>query len=281
MVKKPLGDSLSLFTENKFSVILFSILIILTFFMMGIDARHQILSKARQIIAIPGSPVTQLINLPQVIFTEISDLSETKTSLKKSNIALKKQLHTLTIENQKHNFIQSENEMLRKKLRLQTLNQNQNQIAEIILPSIKMNQNIITINKGKNDNVQAGALIVNELGLVGQIQAVFQDTSEAFSLTSKRFAVAAILEGNQGNVILHGNGETLNIPYIPIQEKIDIGDIYVTSGLAQLYPKGIKIGSVTNILPTSDTQFNQIIITPFTRPLTFSQIMIFNPQHDN
>ena len=281
MVKNPLGDSLNLFTENQFSVILFIILIILTFLMMGIDSRHQILLKTRQIIAIPGSPVTQLINLPQVIFTEISDLSETKTSLKKSNIALKKQLHTLTVENQKKNFIQSENEMLRNKLRLQTFNQKQNQIAEIILPSIKMNQNIITINKGKNDDVQAGALIVNELGLVGQIQIVFQDTSEAFPLTSKRFAVAAILEGNQGNVILHGNGETLNIPYSPIQEKIDIGDIFVTSGLAQLYPKGIKIGSVTNILPTSDKQFNQIIVTPFTRSLTFSQIMIFNPQYEN
>lgn len=281
MANKPLGDSLSLFTENKFSVVLFSILILLTFLMMGIDARHQILLKARQIIALPGSPVTQLINLPQVIFTEINNLSETKNSLIKSNIALKKQLLTLTIENQKHNLIQSENEILRKKLRLQTLNQNQNQIAEIILPSIKMNQNIITINKGKNDNVQAGAFIVNELGLVGQIQTVFQDTSEAFFLTSKKFAVAATLESNQSNVILHGNGEKLNIPHNPIQEKIDIGEIYVTSGLAQLYPKGIKIGSVTNILPTSDLQFNQIIITPFTRPLTFSQIMIINPQYEN
>ena len=56
-----------------------------------------------------------------------------------------------------------------------------------------------------------------------------------------------------------------------------IGDIYVTSGLDKIYPKGIKVGKVSSVIPTSDSQFVKIVIAPFTRPETSSQVTIITP----
>jgi len=61
---------------------------------------------------------------------------------------------------------------------------------------------------------------------------------------------------------------------LPAYEKLVVGDYLLTSGLDQIYPKGIKIGKVIKIIPTNNIQFNEIIVQPMTSPESFSQVMI-------
>jgi len=86
-----------------------------------------------------------------------------------------------------------------------------------------------------------------------------------------------MLETGLHNSILYGDGQKLIIPFSSVYNEINIGDIYVTSGLDKIYPKGIKIGKVISVAPTSDSQFVKIVIAPFTTPETSSQITIITP----
>ena len=96
-------------------------------------------------------------------------------------------------------------------------------------------------------------------------------------ITSEDYAVPAIMDNNKENVILYGNGNGgLEIPLFPASSSIQINDTFITSGVDNLYPKGIKIGRVTEIQPTKSPKFNFIVITPFSQPTTFSQITIVN-----
>jgi cell shape-determining protein MreC len=54
----------------------------------------------------------------------------------------------------------------------------------------------------------------------------------------------------------------------------------MTSGVDDLYPKGLNIGKVTEINRTKSPKFNFIVITPFSQPATFSQITIVNKKND-
>jgi rod shape-determining protein MreC len=67
----------------------------------------------------------------------------------------------------------------------------------------------------------------------------------------------------------------LVIPYFPASINISHGDKFVTSGLDRVYPSGIKIGEVVDILVV-DKQFNKIILKPATHSNQFSLITIID-----
>jgi rod shape-determining protein MreC len=89
------------------------------------------------------------------------------------------------------------------------------------------------------------------------------------------------MENAKQNVILYGNGNgELVIPLFPGSNSIKINDIFVTSGVDTLYPKGIRIGRVTGIMPTKSPKFNHILVKPFSQPTTFSFITVLKIKND-
>jgi rod shape-determining protein MreC len=85
------------------------------------------------------------------------------------------------------------------------------------------------------------------------------------------------MDNSKENVILYGNGNGgLEIPLFPSSSSILINDTFVTSGVGGLYPKGINIGKVVEIKKTTSPKFNSIVITPFSQPVTFTQISVLD-----
>ena len=145
------------------------------------------------------------------------------------------------------------------------------------MPDVRNGFKIITLNKGVKDNIKTGSAVINNEGLVGQIINTSKTYSELRPITSEAYAVPAIMNNSKENVILFGNGNGgLEIPLFTASSSIQINDTFITSGVDNLYPKGIKIGRVTEIQPTKSPKFNFIVITPFSQPTTFSQITILN-----
>ena len=117
--------------------------------------------------------------------------------------------------------------------------------------------------------------VVNRLGLVGQIYSTYDQTSVVVPLLSKKFAVNALQDNGQNHVIIYGDTEFLVIPFFPASIDISPGDKFVTSGLDNVYPSGIKIGEVVNVSP-EDKQFNKILLKPATFSNQFSLITVLD-----
>ena len=277
MVARKSTKNLKLFVDTNVSIPLSSLLIIFCFILMGIDSRYSLTKNIRKDFAIFTAPIYSLINAPNKIYKSNLKNFTDKKILVEENEILKKELYASELINQTNNTLESENEILRQKLNLKKNYFFKNVDSEIIRPSTKVNKKIITINKGQIDNVKEGSAVINNYGLIGQIYNVFDDSSEVTSLISNKFGVPAMLENGLQNTILYGDGQQLIIPFSSIHNNINVGDIYVTSGLDEIYPKGIKIGTVSAILRTSDNQFVKIIVNPFTRPETSSQVTIISP----
>ena len=277
MVARKPTKNLKLFVDTNVSIPLSSLLIIFCFILMGIDSRYSLTKNIRKDFAIFTAPIYSLINAPNKIYKSNLKNFTDKKILVEENEILKKELYASELINQTNNTLESENEILRQKLNLKKNYFFKNVDSEIIRPSTKVNKKIITINKGQIDNVKEGSAVINNYGLIGQIYNVFDDSSEVTSLISDKFGVPAMLENGLQNTILYGDGQQLIIPFSSIHNNINVGDIYVTSGLDEIYPKGIKIGTVSAILRTSDNQFVKIIVNPFTRPETSSQVTIISP----
>ena len=275
MALKVSKKELSLFTKN-FSLAYFILLISLTFLMMFMDNRYDYLKKIRHHLSTISSPLISLTNDTFNFFENFQSLLKSKALLEEEISQLNIKIDKLAIENQIRNYLVAENAIFRETTLLsKKLTPKKTYPAEIIKPTIRGGGKIIIVNKGLKDGIRQGMPVVNKNGLVGQIYLTRDETSEVIPSLSKKFAVNALQNNGENHVIIFGDNEFLAIPYFPASIKILPGDIFVTSGLDKVYPRGIKIGEVVEISPV-DKQFNKILLKPATFSNQFSLITILD-----
>ena len=281
MAQRTNRNNLKLFNRDTFPLFSFLILFLFCLIMMVADYRYQILKNIKSEFSITTSPITYLINLPVNLFSESKDSFITKALLKEKIKNLEEIVYNLSIQAQENELIKAENKLLRNILKIQKDFGIIGKNAEIILPEVRNGYSIITINKGLGNNIKNGAPVINHKGLVGQIINTSENYSEIRPITSKTYAVPAIMNNGKENVILYGNGNgELEIPLFPASSSIQINDTFITSGIDDIYPKGINIGRVTEIKPTKSPKFNCITVKPFSQPTTFSQITVLKIKND-
>ncbi len=281
MAQRTNRNNLKLFNRDTFPLFSFFVLFLFCLIMMVADYRYQILKNIKSEFTITTSPITYLINLPVNLFNESKDSFITKALLKEKIKNLEEIVYNLSIQAQENKLIKAENKLLRNILKIQKDFGIIGKNAEIILPEVRNGYSIITINKGLGNNIKNGAPVINHKGLVGQIINISENYSEIKPITSKTYAVPAIMNNGKENVILYGNGNgELEIPLFPASSSIQINDTFITSGIDDIYPKGINIGRVTEIKPTKSPKFNCITVKPFSQPTTFSQITVLKIKND-
>ena len=281
MAQRTNSNNLKLFNRDTFPLFSFLVLFLFCLIMMVADYRYQILKNIKSEFSITTSPITYLINLPVNLFSESKDSFIAKALLKEKIKNLEEIVYNLSIQAQENELIKAENKLLRNILKIQKDFGIIGKNAEIILPEVRNGYSIITINKGLGNNIKNGAPVINHKGLVGQIINISKNYSEIKPITSKTYAVPAIMNNGKENVILYGNGNgELEIPLFPASSSIQINDTFITSGIDDIYPKGINIGRVIEIKPTKSPKFNCITVKPFSQPTTFSQITVLKIKND-
>ncbi len=103
----------------------------------------------------------------------------------------------------------------------------------------------ILINAGSRENVTRDSAVLTPDGIVGRVRAVSPFTSEVELITDVNAAAGAQMgaSGLEGVVTGTGVGE-LQMNFILSTAAVSPGDIVVTSGTDDIYPKGIPVGTV-------------------------------------
>lgn len=115
--------------------------------------------------------------------------------------------------------------------------------------------NTLTIDKGKKNNIDINMAVVDANGLIGKIIEVGSDYSivELMSSNSNNSKIAVNIGDIHG--ILDSYDKTNNIliiKNIPKNSIIEIGDKVYTNGIGGVYPAGVYIGEVLDILNDKD-----------------------------
>jgi rod shape-determining protein MreC len=274
MAKKTAPKQLRLFTQES-PIITFVILAMCSIAIMSYDHRHKINVQLKQKLAFVITPFHWMTNAPYQLIREIDYYLSEQNKLQQQILSLKSEANLLQANQQKLTLIENENRSLRKILNIKNLIKNDMTIGEVVLPSQANGVPQLFINKGMDDGIDIGSPVMNNEGLVGQVIHVNKNLSTVQKITSNNFAVSAISENGTMASLIFGNGSPHLVIYrLPAYEKLRLGDHLLTSGLDQIYPKGIKIGKVIKIIPTNNSQFNEIIIEPATSPQSFSQVMV-------
>ena len=167
--------------------------------------------------------------------------------LREENTNLKEQLLAL-------NEVSAENNRLNQMLNYQKQNkQHDLVISRVIGRDPGSWTNVIIINRGSDDGISKNMAVINENGLIGNITEVYSNCSKVQLITDPRSAVGALVQREQSRIaaILEGNSTNpLNPTMVNLANDADIvvGDKIITSGFGGIYPKGILIGEVIEII---------------------------------
>jgi len=185
-------------------------------------------------------------------------------SLNKENIELRQKNLALETEITQLKEIKKENDFLRQTLEISKTEYSIEEVAMVVGKDIQGIQDWILINKGDNDGIQEGMVVISpEKALVGRIIEVSGGFSKAMLISHKDSTISAILEGNRvEGLVKKSEKGGLFMDFIPNTEKIEINEKVITSGMDNLYSRGIIIGTIESIDPSDNQIFQKIIISP-------------------
>jgi rod shape-determining protein MreC len=182
-------------------------------------------------------------------FADIDTLKAENESLKERNSELEQSLREL--EN-----IKTQNETLTDYLNLtEKYGEYKTIPGYVINKDISNYSKTLVINIGKNDGVEEYMTVIGNEGLVGHVISVTDTTAKVQTIVDTASSVSAIMSTTSESIICKGTldgSSILKAMYIPTEANIIQGDSIETSGLGGIYPKGIHIGTVKQVISTQN-----------------------------
>ncbi len=242
---------------------------------MAIDARFNYLSQVRQGFIAALHPLEMLANAPSNWVRDMNKYFSAHNQLVQENYALKQQAFEQQVRLQRLNTIEAENTHLRSLLNGDIPIQPKAILGEISHTGRDPFSRVVVVNRGSQHHVKAGQAVADSKGVIGQITRVFPFSSEVTLITDKDLSIPVQIERNQLRAIAFGEGNnTLDIPYLPANVDIKVGDKLVTSGIDGIYPAGLAVAKVTQILQNAESPFAKIISTPVAEVSNHLQLLI-------
>jgi rod shape-determining protein MreC len=121
----------------------------------------------------------------------------------------------------------------------------------------------IVVNRGKADGIEKGLSVVTPDGLVGRVVEVARHSSVVRLIVDRSSRVPVVVSRSRARAIMEGeNSGTCQLKYLARTKDVLEGDIVITSGLAGVYPRGIEVGSVTQVIRKSHGLYQYAKILP-------------------
>lgn len=208
-------------------------------------------------IALPNGIALALLRPGQVAFRGIgnwfSDVGRVmvrRDDIIQENKALRGRIATLENQNRRLLRYRSDNQELRQLLKMPTVPGGRLLAADVVSRDATDYARRLIINVGKRQGVRPKDVVFNAQGVLGQIIEVdpYYGSSTVLLLTDRMSGVGAMVQRTTARGRLLGNGsETCKLSDLNLHADVREGDLIVTSGDSQIFPKGMILGRVLRV----------------------------------
>lgn len=134
----------------------------------------------------------------------------------------------------------------------------------------------VTISRGYVNGARPGTPLVTSKGLVGRVLRSSAHASTALLITDPGSRVAVFGQESRAPGILKGQGmgRDMEVDFVQRDATLKNGEILVTSGLDDKYPKGLPVGRVTGVAPSDYTQFMAVSAAPLVNLQHLEEVLL-------
>jgi len=185
-------------------------------------------------------------------------------SVSQENLELKRSINQAIEKNNQSSEVELANSRLRSLLSFQTTSAKRVIAAEVIGKDPSAWFKTIIVDKGRADGLQQGFPVVIAQGIAGQIVETAGHYSKVMLIIDRNSAVDALVQRSRARGIIKGTSEDqCRFEYVLQKHDVQVGDTVVASGLDGVYPKGLRIGWVSDVKKREPEIFQEITVTPF------------------
>jgi len=136
-------------------------------------------------------------------------------------------------------------------------------LSQIVGWNSSSNFKVLRINKGLEDGIRLQSPVVTSKGLVGYIYRLTDHFADVLTILDPNNKVDAIVARSRSHGILEGYEKgKIFMKYVSNVVPVILNDLILTSGLGNMYPKGVRIGRISKIERESYSVTQHIEITP-------------------
>lgn len=168
--------------------------------------------------------------------------------IKKTNADLKSKNQEMATRQLKLEELELENARLKALLDFKASTKMELVPAQVIGRDLFPDHKTITINKGTQQGLKAGQAVMTTAGAIGYVFRPEALTSHVLLLTDRYSVVDAVIQRTRARGIVEGSGSGhCVLKYLERTDDIKPGDLVVTGGLDNIFPKGFPVATIESM----------------------------------
>jgi len=137
---------------------------------------------------------------------------------------------------------------------------------------------VVFIDKGTKQGVLENLAVMTNAGVIGHIIQSTGTTSKVLLITDSRSAVDSLFQNSRVTGVVVGTGKnTVKMKYVPMNAEVAVGDPIISSGLGGTFPKGLRIGIISQIVTRKQGLFQDITVIPSADFLRLEEVLVLLP----
>ncbi len=209
------------------------------------------------------------------------DNYDTLAGFRSENERLRNRLQTLEIERQRLLEAEATNQRLQQLLDFRGELPAGAITASIIAASATSWFQSCVLNKGSADGVRKDMAVVTPLGVIGKVVSVTGRTAKVLLVTDPNSGIDVMVQRTRSRGIVSGSLESGTVlKYIKRSEDVREGDRLVTSGLDNIFPKGMLVGTVIKVRKQSRGLFQIVEVLPAIQASLVEEVLIVSGENE-
>ena len=141
---------------------------------------------------------------------------------------------------------------------------------------------VIRLNKGTDHGIKVMSPVITDQGLVGYVYRATASYADVLTILDQNNRVDVLVERTRTHGIVEGVFNfKCALKYVMRNETVEVGDKLITAGVGGIYPKGIKVGMITDISKENFGMTLSIEVVPSVDFDKLEEVLVLIPAEEN
>ena len=239
--------------------------VLLAVLIMLSDARWGITQPVRTVFAVLLYPLQLLALAPIELTRKSVDYFASQNQVQREATAAREKALVQSAKSMQVDQLLLENQRLRALLDMRDRRGLSARGAQVIYTAADPYSRKLILDQGQLHGLSAGAPVMDENGIVGQITRAYPTVSELTLITDRDHAIPILNTRNGLRGVAFGDSEgsdLIELRYLATNADVQEGDLLTTSGIDGVFPPGLPVARVVKVERRSESIFARILCQP-------------------